>query len=93
MATYMHNRCTVHERALPSVCMYTLLNCADSLNGADVSVDGSILAACLADSTGSTFSKVLSIVTLHIKCIRGLTFKNILNSLYLELGPDNKRGQ
>jgi len=31
--------------------MYTLLNCSDSLNGADVSVDGSILAACLADST------------------------------------------
>ena len=91
MATYMHNRCTVHERALPSVCMYTLLNCADSLNGADVSVDGSILAACLADSTGSTFSKVLSIVTLHIQCMRGLTF--LLNSLYLELGPDNKRGQ
>jgi hypothetical protein len=71
--------------------MYTLLNCADSLNGADVSVDGSILAACLADSTGSTFSKVLSIVTLHIQCMRGLTF--LLNSLYLELGPDNKRGQ
>jgi len=56
LAGICSHRTTVHGKVLPSVCMYTLLNCSDSLNGADISVDGSMLAACLADSTVSLWN-------------------------------------
>jgi hypothetical protein len=41
------HRVCVNESALPSICMYTLFNCEESLTNADISVDGSILAVCM----------------------------------------------
>ena len=56
LAGMCSQRVTVGARALPSVCMYTLYNCEDSLTNACVSIDGSILAACLSDSTVSIWN-------------------------------------
>ena len=56
LAGMCSQRVTVGARSLPSVCMYTLYNCEDSLTNACVSIDGSILAACLSDSTVSIWN-------------------------------------